>query len=151
MQNLFKPKQALLILAMMLTATLTYGQTQSGALDTSFGTGGKVINDFGGRVALLPDGKIVAAGAASSPDGFDFSLSRFNTNGTLDTTFGSGGRVTTDLGGRFEGATSVALQPDGKIVAGGTPLSQLTSSPTSRWCVTTVTAALTSALARAAR
>src|SRR4030095_12640181 len=120
MQNLFKPKRALLILAMMLTATVIYGQTQSGTLDPSFGSGGKVINDFGCRIVLQPDGKIVAAGGAANPtDGFDFAVFRFNANGTPDTTFGSGGRTTTDLGGRFEGATSVALQPDGKIIAGG--------------------------------
>src|SRR4030095_6308656 len=120
MQNLFKPKQALLALAIVLTATLTYGQTQSGTLDPSFGSGGTVLNDFGGRIALKPDGKIVAAGGGANPtDGFDFAVFRFNANGTPDTTFGSGGRTTTDLGGRFEGATSVALQPDGKIMAGG--------------------------------
>ena len=117
MQSLFK--QALLVLSMMLTATFTYGQTQSGTLDPSFGTGGAAINDFGGRIALLPDGKMLAAGGASAADGFDFSLSRFNSNGTPDTSFGSGGRVTTDLGGRFEGATSIVLQPDGKIVTAG--------------------------------
>src|SRR4030095_14916221 len=120
MQNLFKPKRALLILAMMLTATVIYGQTQSGTLDPSFGSGGKVINDFGGRIVLQPDGKIVAAGGAANPtDGFDFAVFRFNANGTPDTAFGSGGGTTTDLGGRFEGATSVALQPDGNIIAGG--------------------------------
>ena len=117
MHNLFKPKHALLALAMVLIPTLTYGQ--SGTLDPSFGSGGEAINDFGGRIALLPDGKILAAGSASAADGFDFSLSRFNSNGTLDTTFGSGGRVTTDLGARFEGARSVVVQPDGKIVTGG--------------------------------
>jgi uncharacterized delta-60 repeat protein len=117
MQNLFKLKPALLALAMVLIPTLTYGQ--SGTLDPSFGSGGEAINDFGGRIALLPDGKILAAGSASATDGFDFSLSRFNSNGPLDTTFGSGGRVTTDLGARFEGARSVVVQPDGKIVTGG--------------------------------
>ncbi|HEX6647906.1 MAG TPA: delta-60 repeat domain-containing protein, partial [Pyrinomonadaceae bacterium] len=119
MHNRFKLKQALLALAVVLVPILIYGQTQSGALDPSFGSGGKAINDFGGRIALLPDGKMVAAGGASAADGFDFALSRFNANGTVDTTFGSGGRVTTDLGGRFEGASSIAVQPDGKIVTGG--------------------------------
>src|SRR5262245_16274942 len=93
----------ILLFSVLFNASV-FAQTQSGTLDTSFGSDGKVTNNFGGRIALQPDGKILAAGAASAADGFDFSLSRFNSNGTLDTTFGSGGRVTTDLGGRFEGA-----------------------------------------------
>jgi hypothetical protein len=49
LQHLFKPKNVLLTtLAVLLVPTLTYGQTQSGTLDTSFGTGGKVTTDFAG-------------------------------------------------------------------------------------------------------
>jgi hypothetical protein len=57
MHNLFKPKQALLALAMVLTATLTYGQTQSGALDPSFGLGGTVTNDFGAESHYCQTGR----------------------------------------------------------------------------------------------
>src|SRR5262245_39163322 len=124
MQNLFKPKQALLALAMMLAPTLIYAQTQSGALDPSFGTGGKVTTDFGGSAgvssfALQPDGKIVAAGGAFINGSPAFALARYNSNGALDAGFGAGGKVTTGFGGRYERATSVALQPDGKIVVAG--------------------------------
>src|SRR5262245_49687801 len=72
----------------------------AGALDPTFGSGGKVTTDFGGvldqaaSVVIQPDGKVVAAGVG----GFvDFALARYNANGTLDPTFGSGGKVTTDF------------------------------------------------------
>ena len=91
-----------------------------GSLDTSFGSGGKVTTDFGGfdaasAVAIQPDGKIIAAGRSGSGD---FALARYNPDGSLDSSFGSGGKVTTDFGG-FDSAFGVALQADGKIVAAG--------------------------------
>jgi uncharacterized delta-60 repeat protein len=110
---------------MVLVPTLLYAQTQSGTLDDSFGSGGKVTTDFAGSgdgagaVAVQPDGKLVAAGAATINGQVDFALARYNSNGTLDTTFGTGGRVISDLGGIYEGADSVALQSDGKIVVAG--------------------------------
>ena len=98
----------------------------NGALDATFGTGGKVTTDFNGDddaafgVVLQPDGKIVAAGAAkTSYRGQDFALARYNPNGTLDATFGTGGKVTTDFNGDDDAAFGVVLQPDGKIVAAG--------------------------------
>ena len=63
--------------------------------------------------ALQPDGKIVVGGIYDS----DCALVRFNTNGTLDTGFGSAGMVTTNLGGYFQTIMDVAVQSDGKIVA----------------------------------
>src|SRR6266536_6144139 len=96
-----------------------------GSLDPSFGSGGKVTTDFGGfdlalGVALQSDGKIVAAGQGGSS--FDFALARYNADGSLDTSFGSGGKVTTDFG-VFDAATAVAIQRDGKIVATGSTFS----------------------------
>ena len=94
-------------------------------LDASFGTGGKVTTDFAGSADLMRslaiqlDGKIVAAGTSIIGAGTDFTLARYNSNGTLDASFGKGGKVTTDFGSTFEGALSVAVQPDGKIVAAG--------------------------------
>jgi uncharacterized delta-60 repeat protein len=92
----------------------------NGTLDTTFGTGGKVVTDFGAddhafSVALQADGKIVAAGMK----GADFALARYNTNGTLDGTFGTGGKVVTDFAGSGDLAMGVAIRPDGKIVAVG--------------------------------
>jgi uncharacterized delta-60 repeat protein/uncharacterized repeat protein (TIGR01451 family) len=91
-----------------------------GSLDPSFGSGGKVTTDFGGfdaasAAVIQPDGRIVAAGRSGSGD---FALARYNTDGSLDTTFGNGGKLTTDFGG-FDAAFGVALQADGKIVAAG--------------------------------
>lgn len=100
---------------------------QPGALDTTFGTGGKVTTDFGGfesesDIAIQADGKIVAVGSTQPTNTgtppSDFAVSRYNMDGSLDTSFGINGKVTTDFGAR-EFAVSVALQSDGKIVVGG--------------------------------
>jgi uncharacterized delta-60 repeat protein len=97
-----------------------------GSLDTSFGSGGKVLTDFSGSsgydeanvVTIQKDGKIVAAGISGGGP-YDFALARYNANGSLDTSFGSGGKVLTDLGGTGDGAYALAIQKDGKIVAAG--------------------------------
>jgi len=110
--------------------------TRDGRLDPSFGTGGKVITTFhlaqatesapprgAADVAIEADGKIVAAGGRGS----DFALARYLPNGRLDRTFGSRGKVVTDVRARpnqFDafwerGANAVAIQPDGKIIAAG--------------------------------
>ena len=96
-----------------------------GSLDTSFGTGGKVSTPFGSSfdiansVALQTDGKIVAAGFSRNPANEDFALARYNTDGSLDPSFGTGGKVTTQFGTSFEIAYAAAIQTDGKIVAVG--------------------------------
>jgi uncharacterized delta-60 repeat protein len=101
-----------------------------GSLDATFGGDGKVTTDFaqsddrGLAVALQADGKIVVAGQAfvsDVDDDRDFALARYNTDGSLDATFGGGaGKLTTDLGlGEFDAALAVAIQGDGKIVAAG--------------------------------
>jgi uncharacterized delta-60 repeat protein len=91
---------------------------------TDFSTppGGNVQNDRAFAVVLQPDGKIVAAGVggrgATGP-GADFALARYNADGSLDASFGSGGKVLTDFAGGADAAFAVALQTDGKIVAAG--------------------------------
>ena len=100
---------------------------KNGALDAGFGAGGQVTTDFGlpssaaYAVALQPDAKIVVAGVAGGGStGADVALARYDANGALDPSFGSGGRVLTDLGGgSFEAAFAMVLQPDGKIVVAG--------------------------------
>jgi uncharacterized delta-60 repeat protein len=96
----------------------------SSPLDPTFGSGGIVTSVLGSgsfayATALQADGKILAAGQASVGKGSDFALARYTTNGSLDSTFGSGGKVTTKVVGGS--ADAVAIQPsDGKIVLGGT-------------------------------
>jgi uncharacterized delta-60 repeat protein len=94
-----------------------------GRLDPTFGTSGRVPTVFAGTgndvahaAVLQPDGKIVVAGSA---DG-DLALARYNSNGTLDTSFGSGGKVVTSIT-REANAYGLVIQPtDGKIVVVGT-------------------------------
>jgi uncharacterized delta-60 repeat protein/uncharacterized repeat protein (TIGR01451 family) len=100
-----------------------------GSLDTSFGGGtGKVVTDFNGTsdrvwgVALQTDGKIVAVGETVSlvfPGTNDIAVARYNTNGTLDTSFGGTGKVTTDHGaGASNAAYAIAISGTNIIVAG---------------------------------
>ena len=103
-----------------------------GTPDTTFGNGGQVSTDFVGfeddafSVLIQADGKIVAVGSANDPATFyDFAAARYLSNGTIDTTFGVGGKVRTDFGDQnFDRARSAALQSDGKIVAAGFAISQ---------------------------
>jgi uncharacterized delta-60 repeat protein len=96
-----------------------------GSLDATFGTGGKVTTDFNSSydwanaIAIQPDGKIVVAGKSGGGGEPDFALVRYNSDGSLDTSFGSNGKVTTDIDSGAEEAYSVAIYSDGKIVAGG--------------------------------
>jgi uncharacterized delta-60 repeat protein len=99
-----------------------------GSLDTSFGGGdGIATTDISGStdganaLALQNDGKLIAAGRAAVGESGDVALARYNTDGSLDTTFGGGdGKVTTDFTGDFESANSLALQSDGRfVIAGG--------------------------------
>ena len=92
-----------------------------GALDTTFGTGGKVttavgVGDEGKAIAIQSNGKILVVGN----DMADFEVVRYNTDGSLDTTFDTDGKVTTDIGtSTTDSANAVAIQSDGKIVATG--------------------------------
>ncbi|MBZ0207449.1 MAG: T9SS type A sorting domain-containing protein [Flavobacteriales bacterium] len=96
-----------------------------GTLDNSFGTDGKVTtpigiyDEWGKSVAIQADGKIVVAGSTSSDTDDDFALVRYNTDGTLDTSFSGDGKVTTDFAMDYDQANSVALQVDAKIIVAG--------------------------------
>lgn len=96
-----------------------------GSLDNSFGIGGKVTTDFVGdddaanAIIIQSDGKIVVAGYSYGNTYNDFALVRYNLDGSLDNSFGTGGKVTTDFGNSFDYAYSIAIQSDGKIVAAG--------------------------------
>ena len=98
-----------------------------GNLDTSLGGTGKVITPVAlsgsnaTSVALQSDGKIVVAGFAVDSSGrcYDFALVRHNADGSLDTSFNDGGKVTTPIGNGDARCEAIALQKDGKIVAAG--------------------------------
>ncbi len=97
---------------------------ENGSLDSSFGDNGKVIFNVTARIfaaALQSDGKILVVGTSPSLDGsspYDFFVIRFDAQGTVDAGFGSGGIVRINQGS-YDSFNSVAVQPDGKIVAAG--------------------------------
>lgn len=97
-------------------------QAAPGDLDATFSGDGKLTEDFGGGggrdVAIQDDGKLVVVGQSGLKH---FALARYNANGTLDATFGTGGKVTADFGrpAGDHAARAVAIQDDGKIVVAG--------------------------------
>ena len=102
-----------------------YDPHYAGDLDPAFGIGGKTTTAFDSAASEIhdvveqPDGKIVAVGYAQNGSSRDFALARYNADGSLDGSFGTGGRVLTDFSSNNDEARSVALQSDGKIVVGG--------------------------------
>ena len=100
--------------------------TANGTLDGTFGIGGKVRTDMGATtydyayaVAIQKNGRIVVSGVSYAPSG-DFAVARYLANGTLDSTFGTGGKVVSDLGTASDDeARAEAIQKDGKILVGG--------------------------------
>jgi len=100
-------------LFLISAATASMGVTQAGVVTTAIG-----IHDYANSGALQPDGKIVVAGGTYDGSNFDIALVRYNSDGSLDTTFSGDGKLTTAIG--IDAAAScVALQPDGKIVVAG--------------------------------
>src|SRR5207237_636290 len=100
----------------------------AGELDPTFGGGdGIFAHPDAGRsntavaAAVQADGKVVVAGLHDDPVRHtDFAVARYNADGTIDTSFGTNGRVYTDFGRGDDRAKDVAVTPDGKIVVVGT-------------------------------
>lgn len=97
-----------------------------GTLDTSFGSGGRVVTpvdetaeDMATAVVIQPDGKLVVVGRTLGTNLDYQAVVRYNPDGSLDTLFGTGGIVKTSIAGHRGWATSVAMQSDGKIIVGG--------------------------------
>lgn len=96
-----------------------------GSLDNTFGTGGIVLTPNGNDgihalgASLQNDGKIIIGGYASGQAYTDFAVVRYNTDGSLDDSFGIDGIAIIDLGGTDIGM-SIGVQSDGKIIVGGT-------------------------------
>ena len=94
----------------------------SGRLDTTFGSGGEAITDFGAdsdtarSIAIAPGGMIVAGGDS----GANFAFARYDANGNLDPNFAQNGRQLYGLGdGTSNGLGSIVVESDGRIVAVG--------------------------------
>ncbi|MCP4305541.1 MAG: hypothetical protein GY788_11810, partial [bacterium] len=96
-----------------------------GTLDTSFSGDGMVTTtigaglDQGESVVVQPDGKILVAGRSTNGGNKDFTLVRYNADGTLDTSFSSDGILTTAIGSDDDIGYDVAMQDDGKILVSG--------------------------------
>jgi uncharacterized delta-60 repeat protein len=96
--------------------------TTTGALDPTFDIDGLLTVELGNtseraaKIALQPDGKIVAVGDSFSAGFLDATLERFNANGTIDTSFGSQGSVAIHFPDENSWASDVEIQADGKIV-----------------------------------
>ncbi|MBL7899675.1 MAG: T9SS type A sorting domain-containing protein [Crocinitomicaceae bacterium] len=101
--------------------------TTDGVLDNTFSSDGKTTTDFGffqdyiSEIAIQPDGKIVASGFGISGVTYfeDFCIARYNVSGSLDASFGTGGKVMTEVAAYSDECWAMALQPDGKILIGG--------------------------------
>lgn len=112
-----------------------------GTPDASFGNGGKVITTVGQdslygslatAVAIQRDGKIVVGGyvyANRDRSDYDFALVRYNSDGTLDKSFSSDGKQTTDILGGGDLIRAITIQPDGKIII---PAGEMTGTFTVR-------------------
>jgi uncharacterized delta-60 repeat protein len=96
-----------------------------GSLDLNFSEDGKLAapvgaaNSFAYAISLQSDGKIVIGGFSENSTDADMALARYSANGLPDSTFNSTGIVITDIDGYDEKVFTLALQADGKIVAGG--------------------------------
>lgn len=114
------------IVWLMLTVVASPAAAQAGGLDSTFSGDGKVTTNFTSGfewsygVAVQPsDGKIVAAGEAGQRGG-QFAVARYNTNGSLDSSFSGDGKVTTNFSPGYDAGFDMALQPsDERIVVVG--------------------------------
>lgn len=125
-----QPDGKIIVAGSSMTGFAIVRYNSNGTLDNTFGNGGKQETSFkddihneictGNAATLQPDGKILMAGEAviKGLHG-DFAVLRYNSNGTLDTTFGKGGKVTTSVSDYENHAYAIAVQADGKILVSG--------------------------------
>lgn len=107
--------------------------TADGILDPTFGTGGIIresnLGEEANALAILPDGRILIGGSIKigvltpTIDDLDFVMYRYTANGARDASFGAGGKVVSTIGGGPDIIKALAVQPDGKIIAAGSVLS----------------------------
>src|SRR5207237_10393012 len=132
------PCRGIVTAAIVLTSFIIgpqFAQAAAGDLDPTFGSGGMVTTDINRStdlakaVAIQSDGKLVVVGQTYKNNDYsteDFAVTRYNTDGTLDNTFGRGGKVRTDFPGLAAVSSAVVIQPDGKIVVAGGAFPQFT-------------------------
>ncbi|MEY4875994.1 MAG: hypothetical protein RL708_1143 [Bacteroidota bacterium] len=118
-----------LFIALVLFTNTVFAQ--DGSLDTTFNSTGKLVTTLTYQsaafqsVAIQTDGKIVGVGGAAAGfniSDYDFAIARYNTNGILDNSFATNGILKVDFNSDYDMATSLAIQPDGKIIIGGKTL-----------------------------
>ncbi len=96
-----------------------------GSLDNTYGNNGvattQIVDEanYANGLVIQADDKVVLAGRTVKEFDYDFAMVRFNTDGTLDATFGNGGKVSTDVDGKEDHGYAIALQPDNKIILAG--------------------------------
>lgn len=118
-------KKSISFFGMLLFCSTQFLFAQSGALDLTFNTTGKIQEDFNGgfdqgnALAVQSDGKTIAVGSSYDGSFTNFALARYLSNGTLDNSFGSFGKEISTISNYANGATDVAIQPDGKLVVVG--------------------------------
>ena len=127
--QLFFSKNSAVAFFLMIAFSLSYPiiiSAQSGMLDNTFGQNGIVttsINVSGDAIlncsAVQDDGKIIAAGSSEYDGDKDFTLVRYNSDGSLDNTFGTNGIVVTKIISGDDAIAAVAFQDDNKIIAAG--------------------------------
>lgn len=124
----------------ILLSGTTFGSTtnfaivryaNNGTLDNTFGTNGIVTtnlssSDIAREIAVQPDGKIIVGGSSEINGNKDFTVARYNSNGTLDTTFDGDGVAVTPITPSSDEIWGIGLQSDDKIVAVGSSDGQFT-------------------------
>jgi len=105
----------------------------NGRLDPAFGSGGVSKNgpDIGGAHSLvqLPDGRLVLAGERLAGDWREVTIARYQADGTLDTRFGQGGAIGTDVTPGHDDGTAATPYPGGRLVVAGTSLDEANTRP----------------------
>lgn len=97
----------------------------NGELDRAFGANGITTTNMGSDgttakcVGILPSGKIVVSGYTHNKSDYDFALVQYNSDGTMDTSFGIDGQLITAINSSNDYCNSLAIQPDGKIIVAG--------------------------------
>ncbi len=111
------------------TDLFIYRYTANGTLDATFGTNGVITTPLGSgtleqRIVLQPDGKFVVASQTYNSQTSEVAVVRYNSNGTLDTTFGTGGitKTSVGIGNGFLRVSEILVQTDGKLLVAGRAL-----------------------------